>query len=161
MTDQPQPDAEALKAFKLAYPHLDHSIIGYAWGKPVFKHSHVAAMAEGWCKAWNVRAPGQSGDGEKGLPIPDRFDPDGFDHHAACPICHGIEGCSHSVAERKAALERAAPAVDDGRTAIEKAFQDYCFGTQSGRKWSAAYPDFKAGYIAALASRDSKQDKEP
>lgn len=37
------------------------------------------------------------------LPMPSRFDADGFDHHAPCPICKGVEGCSHSVGERKRA----------------------------------------------------------
>lgn len=42
-----------------------------------------------------------------------RFDADGFDHHAACLICDGIEGCSHSVAARRRAWNtHPTPATD-------------------------------------------------
>lgn len=35
-------------AFAKAYPHLDLGQIPDPWGRPIFKHSHVRALWEGW-----------------------------------------------------------------------------------------------------------------
>jgi hypothetical protein len=42
-----QPDTESA-AFAKAYPHLDLDQIPDPWGRPIFKHSHVRALWEGW-----------------------------------------------------------------------------------------------------------------
>ena len=49
MTSHPrsQPDTESA-AFAKAYPHLDLDQIPDPWGRPIFKHSHVRALWEGW-----------------------------------------------------------------------------------------------------------------
>jgi len=42
-----QPVTESA-AFAKAYPHLDLDQIPDPWGRPIFKHSHVRALWEGW-----------------------------------------------------------------------------------------------------------------
>jgi hypothetical protein len=41
------PDVERA-AFKKSYQHLDLTEVGDAWLRPMFKHSHVQALWEGW-----------------------------------------------------------------------------------------------------------------
>ena len=41
--------------------------------------------------------------------------------HLPCPICNGVEGCDHSVPERKAAAERLGQLIDDA--VVEKSLE--------------------------------------
>jgi hypothetical protein len=47
MTGQTSPETER-SAFIAAYPHLSMDEVPDAWGRPIFKHSHVQALWDGW-----------------------------------------------------------------------------------------------------------------
>lgn len=50
------PDSER-SAFIKAYPHLDLTEVPDAWGRPMFKHTHVQALWDGWFARACLRTP--------------------------------------------------------------------------------------------------------
>ena len=47
MNDRTSPDTEK-SAFIAAYPHLSMDEVPDAWGRPIFNHTHVQALWDGW-----------------------------------------------------------------------------------------------------------------
>ena len=101
-------------AFKDAHRHLDLDEVPDAWGRPMFKHSHVEASWFGWiARASHEQASSQAGEYPAlvcdycGALTPDPWHSSGMLHGKMSKHIHSCDACAaRGVAKAQAAKQQ-------------------------------------------------------
>ena len=151
-------------AFKDAHRHLDLDEMPDAWGRPMFKHSHVEASWLGWiARASREQASSQAGEYPAlvrdycGALTPDPWHSSGMLHGKMSKHIHSCDACAAQGAAQAAPVDAAVQQDAERLDFMIESCTQVATISPSGRKY-LCYPDgrMQAGsYPTARAAIDA------